>query len=159
MSEVNWQQIRADYEAGGTTLRQLATKYGISKSVIGERKFSEQWDNTKERTADSGQRTADRIPPPPKLLQLPVPDDAVSIARIGLHQLAQHLQSDTILEVRDHKSLSDALAQYVKVLQTAPQEPESKEGLVIPLEKLSPSTRQEIRRLLVEDARQQERTG
>lgn len=59
MSEVNWQQIRADYEAGGTSLRQLATKYGVSKSVIGERKFSEQWDNPKKRTADSGQRTAD----------------------------------------------------------------------------------------------------
>ena len=59
MSDVNWSAIRADYEAGGTSLRQLASKYGVSKTVIGERKFKEQWDNPKGRTADSGQRTAD----------------------------------------------------------------------------------------------------
>ncbi len=59
MSDVNWPQVRADYEAGGTSLRQLAAKYGVSKTVIGERKFKEHWDNPKERTADSGQRTAD----------------------------------------------------------------------------------------------------
>jgi hypothetical protein len=59
MSDVKWQQIRQDYEAGGMSLRQLAAKYGVSKTVIGERKFNEQWDNPKGRTADSGQRTAD----------------------------------------------------------------------------------------------------
>jgi hypothetical protein len=64
LSDVNWSQVRADYEAGGTSLRQLAAKYGVSKTVIGERKFKEQWDNPKGRTADSGQRTADKIEAP-----------------------------------------------------------------------------------------------
>ncbi len=149
----DWSAIRIDYEQG-LSLRALAVKHGISKTVIGERKYNEQW--TQERTAD-GQRTADRIPHAPKPFPLPMPGDAISIARIGLSQLAQHLQGDTILEVKDHKMLSDALAQYLKVLTTAPQEPEVKEGLTIPLEKLSPHTRMEIRRLLAEDA--QERTG
>jgi hypothetical protein len=158
MSDVNWPQVRADYEAGGTSLRQLATKYGVSKTYLIERRDKEKW-NRPDRPTITDHRPPTTMPLPPKLLQLPIPDDAVSIARIGLHQLAQHLQTDTLLEVRDHKSLSDALAQYVKILQTAPQEPETKEGLVIPLEKLSPYTRQEIRRLLVEDARQQGRTG
>jgi transposase len=61
LSDVNWTQVRADYEAGGTSLRQLAAKYGVSKTVIGERKFKEHWDNPKGRTADSGQRTADTV--------------------------------------------------------------------------------------------------
>jgi hypothetical protein len=157
MSDVNWTAIQADYEQGELSQSALAKKHGVSRTAIQKRAMKEAWQVAGCRLQVAGATTP--LPPPPKLLHLPIPDDAVSIARIGLHQLAQHLQSDTMLEVRDHKSLSDALAQYVKVLQTAPQEPESKEGLVIPLEKLSPSTRQEIRRLLVEDARQQGRTG
>jgi transposase len=61
MSDTNWIAIRQDYEAGGMSLRQLAAKYGVSKTVIGERKFTEQWDNPKKRTADNGQRTADNV--------------------------------------------------------------------------------------------------
>lgn len=59
MSDVNWSDLRADYE-NGSSLRQLAAKYGVSKSTIGERKFKEQWDKPKGRTtADIGRRTAD----------------------------------------------------------------------------------------------------
>ncbi len=57
MSDTNWSQIRADYESG-MSLRKLEAIYGISKSVIGERKFTEQWDKP-GRTKSSGQRTAD----------------------------------------------------------------------------------------------------
>lgn len=64
MSETNWIQIRADYESG-LSLRKLEAKYGISKSVIGERKFTEQWDKpqgrTVNRTKSSGQRVADNV--------------------------------------------------------------------------------------------------
>lgn len=55
MSEVNWSAIRAEYE-NGSSLRQLAAKYGVSKSAIGERKYKEQWT---ERTPDTGHRTLD----------------------------------------------------------------------------------------------------
>ncbi len=56
MSDINWTAIRADYEAGAS-LRALAGKYGVSKSVIGERKFKEQWDTHKDkRTPVSSQR-------------------------------------------------------------------------------------------------------
>src|SRR6266568_658406 len=154
----DWSAIQSNYEQG-MSLRDIVAKHGSSIATISRVARHEGWVRQVKPIETRNMKHETPMPLPPKLLQLPIPDDAVSIARIGLHQLAQHLQSDTMLEVRDHKSLSDALAQYVKVLQTAPQEPESKEGLVIPLEKLSPSTRQEIRRLLVEDARQQERTG
>ena len=143
----DWQAIRADYESG-QSLRSLAAKYDVSKSTIGERKFKEQW--TEHRT-DIG-RTSDAIPlsrPTP----LPLPGDAATIARIGLHQLAQHLQTDEILPISSHKSLSDALAQYVKVLIVAPREIEAQDVLSVPLNKISPRTRIAIQHLLDEDER------
>ena len=39
---VDWRAIRADYEEG-MSLRQLAAKYRISKSLIGKHKYDEQW--------------------------------------------------------------------------------------------------------------------
>lgn len=42
MSDINWAAIRAEYE-NGSSLRVLAAKYGVSKSVIGDRKYKEKW--------------------------------------------------------------------------------------------------------------------
>ncbi len=55
MSSVDWTQIRQDYE-GGLSLRQLATKYSVSKSVIGKRKFDEKWQEP-QRTGQKDTRT------------------------------------------------------------------------------------------------------
>src|SRR3954469_6571703 len=50
MSDEKWSEIRADYESGAS-LRTLAAKYNVSKSMIGERKHKEQWTELKsERT-------------------------------------------------------------------------------------------------------------
>jgi len=43
MGEANWSTIRADYEAGGTSLRQLASKHGVSKTYLIERRDKEGW--------------------------------------------------------------------------------------------------------------------
>ena len=156
MSNVDWIAVRADYEGGLLPLRQLASKYDVSKTYLIEKRNKENWNRPDRPTTDH--RPTDR--PHTPIQHLPIPDDAISIARIGLHQLAQHLQADDILPISSHKSLSDALAQYVKVLVTAPRE-DAQDGLLLPLEKLLPSTRAEIRRLLAEDEQQQqeERVG
>ena len=41
--QIDWSAIQADYE-NGSSLRTLASKYGVSKSVIGDRKYKEHWD-------------------------------------------------------------------------------------------------------------------
>lgn len=46
--DIDWSAIRADYE-DGMSLRQLAAKYGVSKSAIGKQKYQEQWN---ERRVD-----------------------------------------------------------------------------------------------------------
>jgi AraC-like DNA-binding protein len=55
----DWAAIRTDYETG-MSLRQLAAKYSMSKSVIGERKFKEQWDTPQKRTPLSAQNIPSR---------------------------------------------------------------------------------------------------
>lgn len=57
--ELDWNAVRADYE-NGMTIRQLAAKYDISKSVIGERKYKEQWQQN--RTKNRTNATAQGIP-------------------------------------------------------------------------------------------------
>lgn len=59
MSEVDWTAIRTEYEAGAS-LRALAAKHGVSKSLIGKRKFQEKW--TEKRSMSSGHQRVDRTP-------------------------------------------------------------------------------------------------
>ena len=40
---INWVAVRAEYEAGGVTLRQLADKLGISKKTVERRSSKEFW--------------------------------------------------------------------------------------------------------------------
>jgi hypothetical protein len=50
---IDWQQLRTEYEAGAS-LRQLERKYGVSKSVIGQRKYQEHWTQEKEARTPTG---------------------------------------------------------------------------------------------------------
>jgi hypothetical protein len=148
---IDWSAIRQEYEQGAS-LRSLATKHEVSKTYIIEKRNKENWNRPDRPTAN--RPLTDR--PPTPIQHFPIPDDAATIARIGLHQLAQHLQTDDILPIASHKSLSDALAQYVKVLIVAPRETEAQDVLSVPLNKISPRTRLAIQRLLDEDAESQE---
>lgn len=148
----DWSVIRNEYEQGAS-LRQLATKHSVSKTYIIEKRNKENWSRPLPTDRPT---TTDRPLSPTKPIPLPIPANAVTIAQIGLSQLARHLQTDELLPITYHKSISDALAQYVKVLVTAPRETETQDGLVIPLEKLLPHTRREIRRLLAEDEQLQQ---
>lgn len=157
----DWSIIRKEYEQGAS-LRDIVAQHGSSIATISRVARHEEWIRpVKPLETRNVKQVKQETPLSPLPVSMPL--DAVSIARAGLKQLALHLQgqaTDEILSIASHKSLSDALAQYVKVLITAPSETETQDGLVLPLEKLLPSTRMEIRRLLAEDERmQQERTG
>src|SRR6266567_6263292 len=119
----DWQQVRSEYEQGASQAS-LDRRFGVSRKAVQNHIAKEHWQVAEDVAGAT-------IPP----LMLPIPSDALTIARFGLSQLARHLQTDSLLEIRDHKSLSDALAQYVKVLVTAPQQeqPEQEDGLFIPL--------------------------
>src|SRR6266568_1294091 len=144
----DWAAIRQEYEQGHLSQSALAKKYGLSRTAIHKRAKTESWQVAGCRLQVAGATT----PPSPTSL----PGDALSIAHTGLHQLAQHLQAETPLDIKDHKLLSDALAQYVKVLLIAPQEETQETGLFIDIGKLPAWKRMELRRLLASDAPQGE---
>lgn len=149
----DWSVIRQEYEQGAS-LRVLAVKHGVGKSTIAERKFKEQWTEhrTPGRTPDTRKMVS--IAPPP------MPPDALTIASTLLSDLANLVQGEASrLDYSDHVKASRALSEYVKVLLIAPRETETQDGLVIPLEKLLPSTRKEIRKLLAEDEQAQREVG
>lgn len=135
----DWVAIRKAYECERPSLSALERTYGVSRTAIRKRAAHEHWFQVPGST------------PPVPVEPLPLPLDALSIAKRGLHQLAQHLQADTPLDIKEHKLLSDALAQYVKVLVIAPQEESSEEGLVLDIGKLPAWKRMELRRLLAAD--------
>ena len=62
MPTVDWERIRAEYIAGGASIRNLADKYGISKDAVGRRAKAEKWKETRDKTATKErQRTYERI--------------------------------------------------------------------------------------------------
>ncbi len=115
VSEINWQQIRADYEAG-MSLRALQAKYGVSKSAIGERKFKERWDSpgrtpnrTESRTAPTVRPTQNENPTPQKEEGLSTKDrqrlflEAYAVhANIMLSARAAGIHRSTVYDWQEH---------------------------------------------------------
>ena len=52
MSTPDWEAIRADYVANGLSCRELAKKYGVSKSVVAK-KIKDEWRGQSRTIADS----------------------------------------------------------------------------------------------------------
>jgi len=153
---IRWQEIRQQYEEQGASLRALAAKHDVPRTTLIRRRDAEQWTRNGPLVVH-GPGETDRAPRVSNQV-VALSDDAVAIARLGLRQLAMHLQQDGLLSIQAHKSLSDALSSYVKVLIMAPRETEAPDVLSVPLNKLSPRTRLAIQRLLDEDEAQERAT-
>lgn len=91
MSSLDWAAIRNDYEKG-LSLRALAAKYGVSKTVIGERKYKEQWEQP-QRTSHPKQK---------------VPNRDVSAALRAADALRLRAQKLTYQQIADACGYSDA---------------------------------------------------
>ena len=46
----NWKRIKAEYAAGGISLRELSTKYGVSFSTIQKKSMEEKWGNLRKKS-------------------------------------------------------------------------------------------------------------
>ena len=80
---VNWNLIKAEYIAGGTSYRELCEKYGVTINVLGTRAKEENWVELRQQAADRSatkaiQKTADIAA-----------DNAATIARIKSKLLKQ----------------------------------------------------------------------
>lgn len=58
----DWERIRAEYIAGGISLRDLATKYGINRGAVGRKAKAGNWAEDRAKTASIvRQKTDDTI--------------------------------------------------------------------------------------------------
>lgn len=58
----DWERIRAEYIAGGISLRDLAQKHGVTRSAIGRRASAECWTEERDKTGTKvRQKTEDLI--------------------------------------------------------------------------------------------------
>lgn len=58
----DWERIRAEYIAGGISLRDLAKKHGVSKDAISRRARADEWKLTRDKTATKvRQKTEDAV--------------------------------------------------------------------------------------------------
>ena len=143
LSRAQWEDIREQYEAGASQAS-LAKEHTVSQQAISKRAKREHWVH--------GQAVVTPLQP---TTPFPPPGDVESIANLGIAGLGRHLATE--LPLREHMLLSQSLTQYVKAKTLAPQEaPEQEDGLFIPLGRISPETRMEIRRLLALDAQERE---
>ena len=46
----DWEKIRAEYIAGGISIRELAQKYGINRGAVGRKAKSENWAEERAKT-------------------------------------------------------------------------------------------------------------
>ena len=46
-----WKRIKAEYAAGGISLRELSDKYGVSFSTIQKRSMEEKWGNLRKKSS------------------------------------------------------------------------------------------------------------
>ncbi len=155
----DWQQIRSEYEQGMVkSIQSFADAHGVAKTTLIDRRNKEGWIHPSDRRPPDRPITKKIVP-----ISLPsMPPNAVEIASSLLADLANLVEGkqEARLTYSEHVKASRALSEYVKVLATAPQDQEAKEGLVIPLDRISPHTRIEISRLLIEEEQSdQEETG
>lgn len=96
---VNWNAIRAEYIAGGTSFRALAKKYGVSKDMIARKSKEQSWQDdcaTVSATVATNiiQKTADAIVDNAQL--------AADIKRKGL-MLINRLFDAYVAEATEHR--------------------------------------------------------
>lgn len=107
MAKADKEAARRDYEAG-MTLRAVALKYGVSKSLISKWAKAEGW----TKGVQVGERPPQDVRPPIELPDLPPEDKHTRILQMGnrlLDRVGEALESPEPISVRDLRGLAATL--------------------------------------------------
>lgn len=124
----DWASIQSDYEQG-LSLRILADKYDISKSMIHKKSTQEGWTVS---TKIGGQEWT-----PPNHTNKEPSTDIAALANTMVGHLAE-MAVKPLLDLREHKLFADALSQYGKILLVDaangknPLQGSSDQGVLVP---------------------------
>lgn len=113
---VDWNAIKAEYIAGGTSYRKLAEKYGVNRNEVADRGKAENWVELRRQTADKVQT---KISEAVSDSQAEAVASAVSLINESAMNMLRQIAEETVKGITDEKRFSTfarALTQLKDVL-------------------------------------------
>ena len=101
----NWKRIKAEYAAGGISLRELSDKYGVSFSTIQKRSMEEKWGNLRKK---SRRRAEEKLVDSLAEKEAKRATDIVDVADKLLGKISEMLE-EGVYNTQNIKNLTSAL--------------------------------------------------
>jgi uncharacterized protein YjcR len=103
---VDWRSIKAEYIAGGISLRMLAEKYGVSFSTIQKKSMDEKWGNLRKK---SGRKVEEKLVDSISTKEAKRGADIVAVADKLICKISEMLDHDASYNTQNIKNLTSAL--------------------------------------------------
>ena len=102
---MSWQKIKAEYIAGGTSLRKLSEKYGVSFSTIQKKSMEEKWGELRKK---SGRKAEEKIIEAVSSKEADKATNIIDVADKLISKICEMLDAD-VTNAQSIKSLTSAL--------------------------------------------------
>ena len=104
---MDWKRIKAEYCAGGISLRRLSEKYGVSFSTIQKKSMEEKWGDLRKKI---GRKSEEKIVDAVVSKEVKKATDIVDVADKLLEKISDMLNRDTsTYNTQNIKNLTSAL--------------------------------------------------
>ena len=103
---MSWQKIKAEYAAGGISLRKLSEKYGVSFSTIQKKSMEEKWGELRKK---SRRKTEEKIIDTVSSKEAEKATDIIDVADKLLGKIYEMLDTDAPYNTQNIKNLTSAL--------------------------------------------------
>ena len=103
---MSWQKIKAEYAAGGISLRKLSEKYGVSFSTIQKKSMEEKWGDLRKK---SRRKTEEKIIDTVSSMEAEKATDIIDVADKLLGKIYEMLDTDVPYNTQNIKNLTSAL--------------------------------------------------
>lgn len=108
---MSWQKIKAEYVAGGVSLRKLSEKYGVSFSTIQKKSMEEKWGDLRKK---SRRKTEEKIIDSVSSKEATKATNIIDVADKLLGKINEMLDAD-VTNAQSIKSLTSALKDLKEV--------------------------------------------
>ena len=102
---MSWQKIKAEYVAGGVSLRKLSEKYGVSFSTIQKKSMEEKWGDLRKK---SRRKTEEKIIDSVSTMEADKAVNIITVADKLVEKIYEMLSAD-VTNAQSIKSLTSAL--------------------------------------------------
>lgn len=103
---MSWQKIKAEYAAGGISLRKLSEKYGVSFSTIQKKSMEEKWGDLRKK---SRRKTEEKIIDTVSSMEADKATNIIDVADKLLGKIYEMIDDDMPCNAQIIKSLTSAL--------------------------------------------------